>query len=928
MLKTVRLFLFVLALISGVHHAAAQSENINLLELIETLETELEALKASAKNDAYEYLIVSEQLSISHHEHGVALSQSGELAAATKHYQRALELDTANFGPNDPSVLKSANSLATNLNFLGRYSEAENILRSTLVSAGAESSRERNQRWTIVNTLAGSLTGQNRLSEAEQILRETKTQIDLSEIDIDGPLSSLIENNLAHNLYQQKRYAEALVLFRGVVDYHQQQRTENKPEGLLAEHNLASCLIKLQRFQEALNLARETYEQRLLQLGASHPDSLTSLTSLGLAKQGMGQLTDAIADLRLAYDGRQGRLGPTHPDTLESATAMAAALLEEPSKATQALSYVAPTAKIVRDRIASAGTGVGDLASYAREIESSKNLHRILLEAAWQSDRNKSLSDGFEAAQVILNGTTSRAVAQKAANRVADEAGLQSLVAQRQALSQEWHQADQNFLKMSAVSDRNNSKNLDLVAQDRQAISERIEKIDSEIANAAPDYFSLVKPSSLPLAEAQALLKQDEAALLVIPTSYATHLILLTANKVLWRRSDWKQSQIDAAVERLLWDVGANISVDIAKTLEWQSQGDGIYPFDFATAKALYDELIAPIASELPNKKILFIAAAGKLASIPFGIFVEKIPKGPSGDPETLRSAKWFSDQIAQIYIPSLQSLKFLRQHRKGSGLKRATPFLGFGDPILDGKSVTRGGKRGGLSSDLSRIKLDRIFNKVDKTGSVVANSAELMKLARLPGTATELTAIWNALGKPKESLFLAGQATETRVRSTTLDADVISFATHGLLAGEINGMSEPGLIMTPPTQPTSSDDGYLSSSEIAELTISSQWVILSACNTAGGDGEDGEGFSGLAKSFFFAGAPSLLVSHWPVRDAVAARITVIASELANQDSALSPAQSLLMAMREIRKDNGHDTENDTWAHPNAWAPFVIVGDR
>ena len=106
------------------------------------------------------------------------------------------------------------------------------------------------------------------------------------------------------------------------------------------------------------------------------------------------------------------------------------------------------------------------------------------------------------------------------------------------------------------------------------------------------------------------------------------------------------------------------------------------------------------------------------------------------------------------------------------------------------------------------------------------------MKLARLPGTATELTAIWNALGKPKESLFLAGQATETRVRSTTLDADVISFATHGLLAGEINGMSEPGLIMTPPTQPTSSDDGYLSSSEIAELTISSQWVILSACNT------------------------------------------------------------------------------------------------
>lgn len=924
----VRLILSVLVLMSGVTQVAAQPEAGGLPEMVESLESELAALEQSATNDEYELMIVREQLSIAHHEYGVSLSQAGELAAATQHYRRALALDLTNFGSDDPAILKSANSLATNLNFLGQYSEAENILRRTLISARANSSRERNQRWTIVNTLAGSLTGQNRLREAEQILRETKTQIEGSEIDIDGPLRSLIENNLAHNLYQKRRYAEAVLLFRNVVDYHHRQAMDNNPEGLLAKHNLASGLIKLQKFHEALDLAQDTYRQRLLQLGASHPDSLTSLVTLGLARQGMGQFAAAIADLKLAFDGRKERLGPTHPDTVESATAMAAALLAESSNATLALHYAAPAAKIIRDRIAAAGTGVGDLASYAREVENSKNLHRLLLEAAWQADPEESLPEGFEAAQVILNGTTSRAVAQKAANRVADTAGLRPLVDRRQTLSQQWHRADQNFLELVAESDRGISRNLELVAQNRTALSQQIEEIDREIAGHAPDYFSLVKPGSLTIAEAQSLLRKDEAALLVIPTSFATHLILVTADGLLWHRSDWTQARIDAAVERLLWDVGANIDVPIDKTMEWQDQGEGIYPFDFSTAHALYAELVTPIKSALRDKKVLFISAAGKLATIPFGIFVEGIPDGPYGSPETLRSAKWFSDQIAQINIPSLQSLKFLRQHRQGNDKKRPTPFLGFGDPILSGQAATRGGQRGAKSDDLSSKRLDIIFGEADSSGVILANPAELMKLARLPGTATELTAIWNALGQPERSLYLAGEATETRVRSTVLSADVISFATHGLLAGEINGMAEPGLILSPPSSPTSTDDGYLSSSEIAALTISSQWVILSACNTAGGEGDDGEGFSGLAKSFFFAGAPSLLVSHWPVRDLVASRMTVIASELTNRDSDLSPAQSLMMAMRKIRNDVSHDTEDDTWAHPNAWAPFVIVGDR
>jgi CHAT domain-containing protein len=85
-------------------------------------------------------------------------------------------------------------------------------------------------------------------------------------------------------------------------------------------------------------------------------------------------------------------------------------------------------------------------------------------------------------------------------------------------------------------------------------------------------------------------------------------------------------------------------------------------------------------------------------------------------------------------------------------------------------------------------------------------------------------------------------------------------------MAGELSGIAEPGLILSPPARATEADDGYLSASEVAQLKLDADWVLLSACNTAAPDGTPGaEGLSGLAKAFFYAGARSLLVSHWAV---------------------------------------------------------------
>ena len=102
----------------------------------------------------------------------------------------------------------------------------------------------------------------------------------------------------------------------------------------------------------------------------------------------------------------------------------------------------------------------------------------------------------------------------------------------------------------------------------------------------------------------------------------------------------------------------------------------------------------------------------------------------------------------------------------------------------------------------------------------------------------------------------------------TLAQARVVHFATHGLVASETESiaksLAEPALLLTPPDVATATDDGLLTASEVTELRLDADWVVLSACNTAaGGEKGDAEALSGLARAFFYAGAHSLLVSHW-----------------------------------------------------------------
>ena len=172
--------------------------------------------------------------------------------------------------------------------------------------------------------------------------------------------------------------------------------------------------------------------------------------------------------------------------------------------------------------------------------------------------------------------------------------------------------------------------------------------------------------------------------------------------------------------------------------------------------------------------------------------------------------------------------------------------------------------------------------------------------------------------------LRLGQHATETEIKRLNATGDlaryrIVHFATHGTLAGQLSGTTEPGLILTPPDTATATDDGYLSGSEIASLKLDTDWVILSACNTAGGnDQTNAKALSGLARVFFYAGASALLVSHWEVYSEATVKLITKAVR-AISDNSVGRAEALRRAMLDMI-DHGE-------AHPSYRAPFVVVGE-
>lgn len=480
----------------------------------------------------------------------------------------------------------------------------------------------------------------------------------------------------------------------------------------------------------------------------------------------------------------------------------------------------------------------------------------------------------FEMAQQLTEGTANTAAIQVNARLAAGSGPLADLLRQRQELS-----ADV-LRKSQAVLERGDR-------EDISAEMARLEVINKRIADDHPDYVARYRLRSLGYHNLKPLLRDDEAIVLINSLGETTDVFVVTSETLIWRRPELKTSELTAMAAKLRAGLDPTGGARGASPLAARYGGD---TFNRAIAHELY-RLFFDGTEPIIDGKTLLVSANGPLASVPLSILVTELPSGKDSSLEMMRETSWMIRKHPMLVLPTIASLS--ARELEPDVAFATTGFAGFGDPVFRG-----GNERGVLS-----------------------------ELASLPGTREEISRLAQLFEPGARQVFLGKDASESAVRSANLqNRKVLAFATHGLMAGETGNDSEPGLALSAPDGDgpfPPENDGFLTASEASSLKINAEWLLLSACNTAAaGENPDSGGYSGLAQAFLFAGAKSILVSHWPVSDAAAPHLTVNMIGWHEKNLHRSKAAALQNAMLDMI-DNQADP---TLAHPSNWAPFVLFG--
>ncbi|MFH1981435.1 MAG: CHAT domain-containing tetratricopeptide repeat protein [Pseudomonadota bacterium] len=363
--------------------------------------------------------------------------------------------------------------------------------------------------------------------------------------------------------------------------------------------------------------------------------------------------------------------------------------------------------------------------------------------------------------------------------------------------------------------------------------------------------------------------------------------------------------------------------------------------FDLTTAYALYDRLLRPVEPAWRDAHSLLVVVKGPLDQIPLAVLPTKKVKSATRGPllfDEYQQVPWLVRKAAITRLPSAAALLTLRA--LPAPHQEREPFVGFGDPIfnlaqLQETPATHStlSQRGAFSGEIA-IRGIRIIDAGEKLDSAALSSVRIEQLSRLPDTADEIRQIAASLkADPVRDVFLGKAATEAAVKSQDLSRKrIIAFATHALLPGDLDGLTQPALAFSAPEVTESDEDGLLTLGEILTLNLDADLVLLSACDTGAGDGNGTEAVSGLGRAFFYAGARALLVTMWPVETSSARLLTTELFRYQQENKSLSTASALQNSIFKIMegpglKDNTTGEIVASYAHPFFWAPFVIIGE-
>jgi CHAT domain-containing protein len=319
--------------------------------------------------------------------------------------------------------------------------------------------------------------------------------------------------------------------------------------------------------------------------------------------------------------------------------------------------------------------------------------------------------------------------------------------------------------------------------------------------------------------------------------------------------------------------------------------------------------LLAPLQPQLGQVQSLIVAGKGTLASLPFAALVMQPPTANA-------APDWLVQHMSVTQLPSPAALLALR--RVAHPVRASKALLGFGDPLF--KTAVAPAAKFPSSARPWQLMAQPVT--AGATRYDADTGLRYADIAPLPETRGELQAVSIALGANAQTDLLFGaQATRRAVLQAKLaDRRVVAFATHGLMPGELPGISKPSLAMAADADERESP--LLELDDVLGLQLNAQWVLLSACNTAAGVQNDGA-MSGLVRGFFYAGARSVLATHWAVESDSAAALTAATFTQA-ASTGVSRGEGLRLAQLSMLDGT---LGNGSWRHPYFWAAYALFGD-
>ena len=894
---------------------------------------------------------------------------AGDFTQAIQTLEQSLEIRERALGHSHPDVAVTLSHLAIALRGMSRLDQARTTAeRAVTILRATQPPRPKDLALAV--NVAGNILGRIGNFEGARSLLEESLHVFERTFGPHHPhvATALVQLGMLEG--KQGNFAEALPLLkRGLVinehsyGSHNPEVAGNLYEIGLAERALGKDTDAQSRFERALEIQNASVDpahpfvaltlielaevkrrqgdrtaarallQRALQiqehsLGREHTSVAQTLTSLGYLETQNNNLSSAESYFDRAVRIREKSLGPTHRDVAASLLDLARA-----RHAQGQLIAARPLYERARQIIESQqglNPGFDDEALsriWKKDLKGLQDYALLLATIARDAkpglEQQSAVADGFTVTQQARGWLMQAAVAQALAQRTVESPGGVSLAKQVEGLRRKRQELWTRLNELYGLSDAQRSaEELASVKLRLNGVQEALDLTSVQLVKVDPGYAELTQPKPLDIQGAQRLLRSDEALVSFYTLSDRVQIWLVRAGQpALYRESLVEREGLTSRVQQIRCSLlptkkcpGANESV--------------LVPFDVESAAKLYHLLFAPVASQLQGIENLIVILDEVLLPLPLAALLtqrndeafthlaqlyrlnQSLTKK---DLASYGALPWLAKAYSLTVLPSASALKLLRQY-PDPPQKQGEAFLGFGDPVLRG----RGNQRGGTMVASRGIRADM---------------DSLQALPQLPGTSKELLTVASILGVNAETnVFLGPRATELEVRRLNDSgrlgqAKVIAFATHGLLAGEVKGVVQPALVLTPPAVPTDDNDGLLSMEDVLQLNLpNTDWVILSACNTAGDNGS-GESLTGLARAFFFAGAKSLLVSQWSVDDGATQFLMTEIFKRYGKNESVPPAQALRQGMQAAMAEAAQHPDHAYFAHPFSWAAFFLVGE-